>query len=152
MTKKKTTKSKKGVPLKCKRCKKFKRDCNCGRPTKKSDEAVKKLEQALRQDFTVDQACVYAGITNKTFYNWCNEDDEFLRKMNAARQYMNEKAKKTLQNMVDMGHPGASMWFLERRESNRYSKKEVHEVAETTTDKLDEGRKDELDKLIDANL
>ena len=146
-------KSKKGVPLKCRGCHHFKSECTCGRKTKRTKETAEKLVDCLKKGFTIRQACICAGIDSATFYNWCKEDPAFLSEIEQAKQYVNIAAKKLIQTSIAVDKSvDTAKWYLERRESALYSTKQVHEVAETTTEKLEDDEIDELDKLIDANI
>ena len=94
-----------------------------GRPTKYCEKIVKKLETALKDDFTIEEACNYAGISNKTFYNWCKANPKFLQEMELAKQYVAQKAKKKLAKAIDDGDIDTIKWWLSRRQRDRYATK-----------------------------
>jgi len=60
---------------------------NIGRPTLKTEEVVRKLEDMLRLGLSNTAACAYAKVSRDTFYRWVKEDDDFSDKMESARQY-----------------------------------------------------------------
>lgn len=56
-----------------------------GRPTVMTPEVVKKLRDAFSIDATVEEACLYAGISKQTFYNWKEENGDLFDEMEALR-------------------------------------------------------------------
>ena len=48
-----------------------------GRPTVMTESTVQKLEQALRDGFSVERACYVSGVGRSTFYEHYNSDLEF---------------------------------------------------------------------------
>jgi len=97
MAKSKTkTVKKKPDPNKCKKCKRQKVDgkcTECGRPSKSTPEVVSKLVAAFQRDFNVTEACIHAGITRETYYQWIKNEKEFSDKMADAQRYLNMVAK-----------------------------------------------------------
>ena len=53
-----------------------------GRPTKLSDEVVRKLESAFSIGCNVSQACLHAGISRDTFYKFIDKNKEFSDRFN----------------------------------------------------------------------
>ena len=48
-----------------------------GRPSKFTDDTVRKLEDAFRCAWSDTDACAYAGISRETFYDWMDENRRF---------------------------------------------------------------------------
>lgn len=96
---------------------------NAGRPTKLYDEEiVRKLEQILKIDGTIDQACSYAGISRETYYHWLEISKDFSTKMQSAQHYPLIAAKHVVVNSITNDKDSANAkWFLERREAKNYS-------------------------------
>lgn len=86
-----------------------------GRPTKKDDGTVKKLENAFMFDYNITQACIKAGISTKTYYEWLKKDTEFRNKMEAARQWLNMTAKDGHVKAVKRGDQKAIQFQLSKR-------------------------------------
>lgn len=85
------------------------------RPTKMTEEVVAKLEEALKDDLTVEQACAYAGIHKSTFYREFQDDLDFATKMQRAKQYIFHKAQKNVVKSILNGSTEDSKWYLSRK-------------------------------------
>ena len=90
----------KGWKLKCWKCNKLKNKksqdpCNCWRPSKKTPEVQKILIDSFKEWMTVSQACLQAWINEKSLQNRVNEDEEFFRVIQIAKEYPNILAKNT---------------------------------------------------------
>lgn len=85
------------------------------RPTKITNEIVAKLEEAFRDDLTVEQSCAYAGIHKTTFYRHFSNDDDFATKMQRAKQYVYHLAKKNIIKSIKGGSVEDSKWYLNRK-------------------------------------
>jgi len=48
-------------------------------------EVLRKLEYAFALDATVEEACVYAGISDKTFYDYQKAHPEFSQRIEALK-------------------------------------------------------------------
>lgn len=64
------------------------------RPTKKTEDVIKKLCEAFEIDCTVEEACTEAGITKETYTQWCKEDKEFSYRMKQAKNKFFVKIRK----------------------------------------------------------
>ena len=92
---------------------------------KKGEEAViKRLEQVFRMDWTIAEACRYAGISDTTYYKWL-EDEEFNARMEAAQQYPFLKARKWLMKNIEREDIRAIDIFLKKRDPRYKDKSEV---------------------------
>lgn len=56
-----------------------------GRPTTKTPEVLKRLEDALEAGLTIAGACGYARIGTTTFYRWQEDDVEFRDMVEGAK-------------------------------------------------------------------
>lgn len=91
-----------------------------GRPSKKDEETVKKLEEAFKNDFTVERACRFAGISTQTYYNWCEDDEEFFGKMERAQDFLFNLAHNKVAIGVRDGGFREAVEYLKRRDRKRY--------------------------------
>lgn len=92
-------------PQNCGKCKLPKSLCPCGRPTKLTDEVLEKLKEAAMWDCTVSEMALHAGISEATYYVWCEKYPKFLEEINRLRESPVLMARKTLINSLS----GASM-------------------------------------------
>lgn len=100
-----------------------------GRPTKMTLEVVGKLSTAFRDDFTIEEACRYAGIHKDTYYEECKRNPVFADEMLRQQDYPLTAAKNKL--VREMQSPLAdgtlALKFLERRQRDRYTPKTIQE-------------------------
>lgn len=90
-----------------------------GRPTAIVPDVVAKLEEALKDYATVEQACAYAGINKATYYRQIKENEDFATKMDRAKYYTTLKSKRNIAKAVDEGDLATSKWHLEKTEYNQ---------------------------------
>lgn len=117
-----------------------------GRPTIKTDDIVLKLEEALKSDFTISEACNYAGISRPSYYKWLQEDEVFSYRMEKAQQYLAFKAKKTVAKGVEKEDMDSSKWWLTRRQRDRYATKVENELSKPEPLTADE--EEEIDESL----
>jgi uncharacterized protein YqkB len=67
-----------------------------GRPSVITEATVQKLEQALRRDYTVADACDTSGISRSTFYNRMRRDPVFRDRIALASRYLAIEARKNI--------------------------------------------------------
>lgn len=93
-----------------------------GRPTKKTDLTLKKLEEAFAWGCTDKEACLYAGISEKTLYNYQNNDEEFLQRKELLKQLPILKVRSAVVNALE-DDPNLALRFLERKKKDEFSTK-----------------------------
>lgn len=86
-----------------------------------NDKMLSDLEEGFKNDFTVEETCLFAGIHKDTFYEWLKLSDEFAVRMDKAKQYVAIAAKNTWARAVRGGDIDASIKWLERRQKKLYS-------------------------------
>ncbi|HEY4963568.1 MAG TPA: hypothetical protein VIH90_02620 [Candidatus Saccharimonadales bacterium] len=86
-----------------------------GRPTVITKITVQKLEQALRDGFTVERACSLSGISRSTYYAHLHTDTTFMNKMELSQSWATERAKQVVIQEINKGNLKASQWWLERK-------------------------------------
>ena len=105
---------------------------NLWRSTKKTPECVKKLEEILRLDGTITEACSYANISRETYYNWLENDLEFSDKMADAGDYAFIEARRTINKAIKEGDWKLALDILRRRDSRYKDKGETNHSGEIT--------------------
>lgn len=87
----------------------------------KFDESVlEKLRQAFAIDATIEEACFYADIDPKTYYNWKNAKPEQFQKLEQLRNTPILAARQTLANAVKTDHAMA-LKYLERKRKAEFA-------------------------------
>jgi len=59
------------------------------------DKIVGKLIESLKNDFTIEETCAYAGINKSTYYDWLKKYPNFSDEMEAAKFFVAMETKKT---------------------------------------------------------
>lgn len=109
---------------------KKRRPHRAGRPPKINNDTVKKLEAAFTNDFTLEEAWDYAGISKQTYYNWIKKSPVFVDRMRRAQNYPLTLAKRSMITQIKgdpheplSGDGQLALRFLERRQPDRYRTK-----------------------------
>lgn len=97
------------------------------RPTVMTAETIAKLEQAFSFGCNDTEACHYAGIGDRTLYDYQKAHPEFSQRKEALKDNPVLLAKKNVLDAVIEGDRNMSTWLLERKRKDEYSTK-------TTTD------------------
>lgn len=97
-----------------------------GRPTKMTEEVVKKLLDAFSYSFSDSEACLYAWISKQTLYDYCKKYPEFTDQKEELKKKPNIKAKMNWIKKINEEDYWASKEWLERKSKDEFSlKKEV---------------------------
>jgi hypothetical protein len=86
-----------------------------GRSTKLTETTVQKLEMAFRNGFNIETACAVSGICRSSYYTYINQDPDFMYKMEAAQQWITQRAKQVVASAINSGDVKSAKWWLERR-------------------------------------
>lgn len=90
-------------------------DKSIGRPTVLDEATVQKLLDAFKYGSSVKDACYYAGISRSTYYQNTHEDNEFMDKVTAAKNYLKMKATMLVgKEIIDRGNIKLAQWYLEK--------------------------------------
>ena len=127
----------------CRKCKKPKVDCKCGRPEVITEDVLAKLEDAFRFCYTDDEACLYAGIHRATLYRYQEKHPKFSDRKMALRLNPNLHAKKELVEGIK-GSIDQARWWAKNKMREEFGEKSTVELKGQieTTDKTSEGISD----------
>ena len=92
-----------------------------GRPTVVTAATVQLLEGAYSVGATDAQACLVAGISTSTLYNYQEANPGFVERKNALKGLVGYQAKVNLAAQIAKKNLPASQWYLERREKADFS-------------------------------
>lgn len=114
----------------CARCWKKKKRCKCGRPSKLSEDVVRKLLEAFAVDANVTQACSYAEITRETYYQWIKKHPELSDRIEVIRERLPLKAKENIAKAIHGGSIDDSWQLLGKRDKDYTEKVQVEHTGE----------------------
>lgn len=119
-----------------------------GRPTVMTKATVQKLEQALRDGFSVDMACYTSGVSRSTYYNHLTSNPEFMYKMTLAQSYPTERAKQVVVQAIDKGDLKMATWWLERKLRAEFSINQPLNVQQAPVNMADQYFGGDQDKFL----
>ena len=119
----------KGKKMKCGRCRKWKKDCDCGRPLVFTDDVKKKLEQAFAIGCNVSEACLYADISVGLFYNHAPKGSLLFDEFQRLRDRPILKARATV--VANLTDPETAKWYLKNKRNNEFNEKVINEGEQT---------------------
>lgn len=93
-----------------------------GRPRIDIQKALHYLCEALRLDATVEEACAYAGISERSFYRYNKNDAGFWQEIRTAQCYPFFVAKCAVIGAIENGDVKTALRFLELRQPKMFSK------------------------------
>lgn len=85
-----------------------------GRPTVMTADTLQKLEDAFAFTYSDEEACLYAGISPRTLYNYQEENPEFVQRKEILRLTPNLVTKKELVESIK-GNLGQAQWWATHR-------------------------------------
>jgi hypothetical protein len=96
---------------------------NVGRPTEKTPEILRKIEEAASLDCSIEEMAFFAGIHRATLYRWIIDDTELSDRIEELRQRPVLLARKTVLKSVEED-PDMAMRYLERKRKDEFSTKQ----------------------------
>lgn len=93
------------------------------------EEQYSIIEEALKLDSTIDEACMLAGISMSSYYKHRDKNPDFARRMDIARQYPKLVARAAVQRRIRQWDAKTALRFLELRERNRYWENTIEDSA-----------------------
>ena len=84
------------------------------RPTKFTDDVIRKIEEVAALDGTVEEMAYYADLNADTIYSWLKEKPEFSERINKLRQRPVLKARQTVNKRMEESYVNA-MDYLKRK-------------------------------------
>ncbi len=91
-----------------------------GRP-KLNETHFKTVEDCLRLDFTIKEACDAAWISVSSFYHYYNEDEDFALRMDRARNFPKQMARTAVMKRIWQWDAKTALRYLELRDKWRYN-------------------------------
>jgi len=130
----------------CKKCRKPKSQCNCGRPLVIDSNVLQKLEDAFAFCYNDAEACFYAGIGQATLYNYQKAHPEFVERKQALRLSPNLAAKKELVANIKGNLPQARWWAQNKMNDEFGEKTTIKHEGGVDSEEVTKG----IDKAVRA--
>ena len=86
-----------------------------------TEEHYRIIEDVLRMDWTLEEACMLAGISIPSYYNHREKNPDFARRMDAARQFPKLVARAAVMRRIRQWDAKTALRYLELRDKKRYN-------------------------------
>lgn len=107
---------------------------------------VKKLEEAFAFGCSDVQACLFAGISKQTLYNYQDANPGFVDRKAELKETPIMLARRAVVNGIS-GDPDLALKFLERKCKDEFSTKQLNENTENV--KLENATLEELEAELE---
>lgn len=97
-----------------------------------TEEHLKTIEDCLRLDFTITEACDAAGISLSSYYHYYKKDPDFALRMDRARNFPKQMARTAVMKRIRQWDAKTALRYLELRDK-RFKTDEVVEEWEENT-------------------
>lgn len=99
-------------------------------PSKYKPEIMAELKSHIlsyrAQGLSISGSCDLARVPVRTFYSWCEQDEEFSQNIKEATAYCEQRHLQIVQNS---GDPRYSKWFLSILKPDVYGEKKALEMT-----------------------
>lgn len=113
-----------------------------GRPTVMTPDVLQKLEDSFTNAFTDEMACLYAGVSTTTLYDYCVEHPKFAERKEVLKRTPDLAAQKKLVEDA-AGSVSGARWWAEHKMSDFIPKSKIdHGVIKTQDVTQTEGMKE----------
>jgi len=103
-----------------------------GRPSAMTQEVVGKLEFAFAFDSTVEEACLYGGISPDTYYTFCKQHPDFSERIAALRCAPTLMARMCVVRAAEHD-ADLALKYLERKRPQEFSTRaQIHHTGEVS--------------------
>lgn len=92
-----------------------------GRPTVMTQLLVNKLEEIFAIGGTDEEACLYAGISRQTLYDYQTKNPEYLDRKELLKENPFLKARRTI--FQALNNPKDAQWYMERKKKKEFTQK-----------------------------
>lgn len=132
-----------------------------GRPTQFTEEKIAELKKAFALGFTDEEACLYADVWLRAFYDYCTQNEDFKELKELLKQKPKMKAKLNVVESINSKNPLTlkqrledSKWWLERKAKDEFSLRSEIEgnVFSETTMKVEYVEAEHANYDDDGNL
>jgi hypothetical protein len=91
------------------------------RPTKFTEEAIRKIEEVAALDGSVEEMAYYAGVHVDSVYTWLKANKEFSDRIKALRERPILKARQTVVKSLET--PEGARWYLARKKKKEFAER-----------------------------
>ena len=86
-----------------------------------NEEQIMTVENCLRLDFTIKEACDSAWISVSSYYHHYSKDEDFALRMDRAKNFPKQMARTAVMKRIWQWDAKTALRYLELRDKNRYN-------------------------------
>lgn len=91
-----------------------------GRPPAMTPDTLNKIEHAAGLGCSVNEICLYSGISTTTYYKYMSSHTDYKDYINALRDKPVLLARQNIIDSIRSGDPVTAKWYLERRRADEF--------------------------------
>ena len=92
-----------------------------GRPTIMTDSTLAKLKEGFAQGFSVRNACIWADISQDTYFDYCKKHPSFSDQCKTLQQKPLIKSILVINKALNEGDVSTAKWYAERKGKDEFS-------------------------------
>ena len=118
-----------------------------GRPSERTEEVNRKIEDAAALGASIEEIAMYAGIHRATLYRWMQDDEELKDRIQELQERPILKARQTI--IKSLENPHDAQWYLERKRKSEFAQR-VEQTGDKGKDLVPESLAEikELTKIL----
>lgn len=94
-----------------------------GRPTIMTEATIGKLKEGFAQGFSVRNACIWADISQDTYFEYCKKHPNFSDQCKTLQQKPLIKSILVINKALNEGDVSTAKWYAERKAKDDFSLK-----------------------------
>jgi hypothetical protein len=92
-----------------------------GRPTIMTEATIGKLKEGFAQGFSVRNACIWAGINQDTYFEYCKKHPNFSEQCKTLQHKPLIKSILVINKALNEGDVSTAKWYAERKAKDEFS-------------------------------
>ena len=92
-----------------------------GRPTVMTPETIRKIKEGFSQGFSVRNACIWADISQDTYFEYCKKHPNFSDQCKTLQQKPLIKSILVINKALNEGDVSTAKWYAERKAKDEFS-------------------------------
>lgn len=92
-----------------------------GRPTVMTPETIRKIKEGFSQGFSVRNACIWADISQDTYFEYCKKHPNFSEQCKTLQQKPLIKSILVINKALNEGDVSTAKWYAERKAKDEFS-------------------------------
>tara|TARA_R110000868_G_C10879207_1_gene762829 strand:+ start:1184 stop:1546 length:363 start_codon:yes stop_codon:yes gene_type:complete len=118
------------------------------RPTDRTEEVNRKMEEAAALGASIEEIAMYAGIHRATLYRWMKDDQELNDRIEELQERPILKARQTVVKALE--NADDARWYLERKKKLEFAQRTEVTGAEGKSFLPSEEERKKIDEALNG--